>query len=620
MLYRVNHQMKQESPKKSATLVSFMAMEPEPNTSKAASFALSKAAVTKAVPNTSKAASLASTPCLMGVPPPPPDGFIPSFLPPPPPGPPQSPQFQISAGGCIGIKMPPPQPPFLQGPPGIPMPGSGLAVPPPPTMQPPDITAAELVAAVDAAMARVVAGPSHDPHPGLPMLPAPAPLASAGPMEQVEWEAHKSPQGLPYFFCRKTGESRWVKPTGPQDVIVEAAAPKAEPAKASAPSAPAPSMKDRIGEPESWETIGKTGWSRVQTDKGFTYFYHKKQKKTSWTCPPEIERDVAELDGCLGALDEAEAETKEESDTKEEPEQPEHLADEVPKEDAQDEVPQKPSRAERAEKRAQQVEEEQKIAKEKEKLRNFKQLLLEKGVKAFDKYEKWLPKLVHDPRFCAVTGQKERKLLFEMLAKRIDSEKRKTQAVSKLKGREAFKELVAKADEMELLHGRTVDRALSAMERRFGDDERWDSVPEPERQRIVSEAVEEATKRVEKQKDEARATFRALVQQTLAAWRKDGQVDVPAFSKARRHFESDASWSKLSSSDREGIYNRVVRELDEARRKQRAKQRQIQLEVEEARKKRKLTETEEKVFSVLAERVKNPFSLTWEEALFFLGV
>ena len=58
MLYRVNHQMKQESPKKSATLVSFMAMEPEPNTSKAASFALSKAAVTKAVPKHLKGSEL----------------------------------------------------------------------------------------------------------------------------------------------------------------------------------------------------------------------------------------------------------------------------------------------------------------------------------------------------------------------------------------------------------------------------------------------------------------------------------------------------------------------------------------------------------------------------------
>lgn len=508
---------------------------------------------------------------------------------------------------------------------------SPLGPPPPgPPMAPPpmDITAAELVAAVDAAMARVVAGSVppglgpgsepgllpgqlHSPVQGPPPGPPPGPPAS-GPAEKVEWEAHKSQQGMPYFFCRKTGESRWVKPTGPQDVIVDAK-PAAKQVQAAPKAAPAASIKDRIGEPESWETIGKTGWSRVQTDKGFTYFYHKKQKKTSWTCPPEIEKDVAELDGCLGAVEEVE-ESNEESNAKEDREDPERMADEVPKDDAQTEVT-KPSKAERAEKRAQQVEEEQKLAKEKEKLRNFKQLLLEKGVKAFDKYEKWLPKLVHDPRFCAITGQKERKLLFDMLAKRIDSEKRKTQAVHKLKGREAFRELLTKADEMELLHGRSVERALSAMERRFGDDERWDAVAEAERERMVAEAVEEATKRVEKEKDEARAAFRALVLRTLSSLKKDGKDDAPSFSHVRRHFEGDPCWPKLGSTEREGMYNRIVRELEESRRKQRAKQRQIQLEVEEARKKRRLTESEERVFSVLAERVKNPFSLTWEEAL-----
>ena len=610
------------------------AMDPEPNTSKAASLVHSKASVVKAVPvNTSKAASLAFAK----------DGFpIPPVLGPcpmpqvPPPPLTQPPQFEITAGGCIGTKMPPTQPGqlFLPGappPPPMLLPGgptlSPLGPPPPgPPMAPPpmDITAAELVAAVDAAMARVVAGgvpPGLGPgsEPGLlpgqlhsPVQgPPPGPPAS-GPAEKVEWEAHKSQQGMPYFFCRKTGESRWVKPTGPQDVIVDAK-PAAKQVQAAPKAAPAASIKDRIGEPDSWETIGKTGWSRVQTDKGFTYFYHKKQKKTSWTCPPEIEKDVAELDGCLGAVEEVE-ESNEESNAKEDREDPERMADEVPKDDAQTEVT-KPSKAERAEKRAQQVEEEQKLAKEKEKLRNFKQLLLEKGVKAFDKYEKWLPKLVHDPRFCAITGQKERKLLFDMLAKRIDSEKRKTQAVHKLKGREAFRELLTKADEMELLHGRSVERALSAMERRFGDDERWDAVAEAERERMVAEAVEEATKRVEKEKDEARAAFRALVLRTLSSLKKDGKDDAPSFSHVRRHFEGDPCWPKLGSTEREGMYSRIVRELEESRRKQRAKQRQIQLEVEEARKKRRLTESEERVFSVLAERVKNPFSLTWEEAL-----
>ena len=132
---------------------------------------------------------------------------------------------------------------------------------------------------------------------------------------------------------------------------------------------------------------------------------------------------------------------------------------------------------------------------------------------------------------------------------------------------------------------------------------------------MVAEAVEEATKRVEKEKDEARAAFRALVLRTLSSLKKDGKDDAPSFSHVRRHFEGDPCWPKLGSTEREGMYSRIVRELEESRRKQRAKQRQIQLEVEEARKKRRLTESEERVFSVLAERVKNPFSLTWEEAL-----
>lgn len=136
---------------------------------------------------------------------------------------------------------------------------------------------------------------------------------------------------------------------------------------------------------------------------------------------------------------------------------------------------------------------------------------------------------------------------------------------------------------------------------------------------MVAEAVEEATKRVEKEKDEARAAFRALVLRTLSSLKKDGKDDAPSFSHVRRHFEGDPCWPKLGSTEREGMYSRIVRELEESRRKQRAKQRQIQLEVEEARKKRRLTESEERVFSVLAERVKNPFSLTWEEAKEELG-
>ena len=503
-------------------------------------------------------------------------------------------QFEVVPGGLIGVKMPPPAGPPLMPPammstslPVLP-PGMGLAPPvgPPPAimLQPPPQPPAGLLAAVDAAVVRA----------GAPI----STLTAA----RVEWQAHKSSEGLPYFFCKKTGESRWVRPSGPGDVIVEAT-PKPE------PELKATSVKDKLGEPESWESIGKTGWTRVQTDKGYTYFYHKKQKKTSWTCPPEIAKEVAELDGSLGAVD---GEESKEQDGEQEGKEGTAGAGEKPDEPAAGEDEAKPTRAERAEKRAQQVEEEQKAAKEKEKLRNFKQLLVEKGVRAFDKYEKWVPKLMHDPRFTAVSGLKERRILFEMLAKRIDTEKRKTQAVCKSRGREAFKELLEKAEELDLLAGRTVEKALASMERRFGDEAQWDAVPERDRERMVSEAVAEATKRAEKQKEEARSKFRALVLEGLKGLKED--EEPPPFSKARRRLEEDPSWSQLASTERENLYNRVAGELKDAKRKQNAKRREVQQELEEARKKRKLSEAEEKIFSVLSERMKNPFSMTWEEA------
>ena len=222
--------------------------------------------------------------------------------------------------------------------------------------------------------------------------------------------------------------------------------------------------------------------------------------------------------------------------------------------------------------------------------------------------------------------------------------------------------------ELELLT-QTAEKAHQAMDRRFGDDTRWDAVTDTERQRLVAEAVEEVRRETERQRDEAKVQFRALVQRSLELWRKEMKAekkeekreekrdekrderreerrddrrdredrreerredrrderreekreDAPPFSKMRERLEEDPSWSKLSSTERENIYYRVVRELDEARRKQVAKQRGIQMEAEEARKKRKLSEVEEKVFSVLAERCKNPFSLTWDEAKDELG-
>ena len=74
--------------------------------------------------------------------------------------------------------------------------------------------------------------------------------------------------------------------------------------------------------------------------------------------------------------------------------------------------------------------------------------------------------------------------------------------------------------------GRTAEKALLAMERHCGGDERWDAVEEKEKLRMISEALEEATRKAEKAKEEARIAFR---QQVLSALK--GRDSFPPFSK-----------------------------------------------------------------------------------------
>ena len=67
------------------------------------------------------------------------------------------------------------------------------------------------------------------------------------------WEENKSPTGVPYYFCKRTGESRWARPEGPNNLVVASSAPQH-------PN----DIKKKLGEIESWETIGKSGWLRVE--------------------------------------------------------------------------------------------------------------------------------------------------------------------------------------------------------------------------------------------------------------------------------------------------------------------------------------------------------------------
>mmetsp|Transcript_55153 Transcript_55153/g.158597 ORF Transcript_55153/g.158597 Transcript_55153/m.158597 type:complete len:811 (+) Transcript_55153:84-2516(+) len=457
---------------------------------------------------------------------------------------------------------------------------------------------------------------------GLPL----AGVAGAPQAASVVWEANMSPQGVPYYYCKATGESRWVRPCGPQDVVLDGATavpgPPGPPAKASAAAIAAAAearggpeaVKAALGEPESWESIGKTGWKRVETDKGFTYFFHKKKKVTSWECPKEIANEVAELDGVLGFTgDSAPAGDAGGGGNEEKKKAEESKADAEVAGDAAAEAAPAPekrlSKAERAKISEREKEEEQKLSKEKQRLLNFKQLLIEKGVRSFDKYEKWLPKLVHDARFTAISNQAERKAVFAAYAKRIDADRQKEQAEKKRTGRDGFKELLQKAEEAGVLDGRIGPEAIRALERKYGEDPRWLGVKENEREKMISELVEDLAKKKKDEQDKARIGFQKLVLEKLRGKDKD----PPPFHKMEKVLRQDPRWAPVDcTSSRERIYGQVLRELEAARREKTRKQKRDLDEVDQIRKKRKLTQAEEALMNLFAERIKAPYATTWE--------
>mmetsp|Transcript_41201 Transcript_41201/g.132656 ORF Transcript_41201/g.132656 Transcript_41201/m.132656 type:complete len:868 (+) Transcript_41201:82-2685(+) len=467
---------------------------------------------------------------------------------------------------------------------------------------------------------------------GLPGLLL-AGVAGAPQAASVVWEANMSPQGVPYYYCKATGESRWVRPCGPQDVVLDGATavpgPPGPPAKASAAAIAAAAearggpeaLKAALGEPESWESIGKTGWKRVETDKGFTYFFQKKKKITSWECPKEIANEVAELDGVLGFTgDSALAGDAGGGVNEEKKKTEESKADGEAAGDAAAEAAPAPekrlSKAERAKISEREKEEEQKLSKEKQRLLNFKQLLIEKGVRSFDKYEKWLPKLVHDARFTAISNQAERKAVFAAYAKRIDADRQKEQAEKKRTGRDGFKELLQKAEEAGVLDGRIGPEAIRALERKYGEDPRWLGVKENEREKMISELAEDLAKKKKDEQDKARIGFQKLVLEKLRGKDKD----PPPFHKMENVLRQDPRWAPVDcTSSRERIYGRVLRELEAARREKTRKQKRDLDEVDQIRKKNKLTQAEEALMNLFAERIKAPYATTWEVVVEALG-
>ncbi|KAH7421006.1 hypothetical protein KP509_13G036100 [Ceratopteris richardii] len=236
------------------------------------------------------------------------------------------------------------------------------------------------------------------------------------------WTAHRTLEGNVYYYNSVTGESTYEKPAGFHGEVDKVAAQPT---------------------PVSWESVGETGWVLVTTNDAKKYYFHKDTKATSWQVPAEVveyrkkQIEEASLKISVGgehvkpnsdkstvsfsltapnvgnttqkpaasaasssALDLIKKKLQDsgliasENIGSTDGNAGKTLISEGGKEKAKDNHAEKSS----SESSSDSDDDEQGPTKE-ERILQFKEMLKEKGIAPFSKWEKELPKIIFDPRF-----------------------------------------------------------------------------------------------------------------------------------------------------------------------------------------------------------------------------
>ncbi|KAI0321822.1 hypothetical protein OF83DRAFT_1097403 [Amylostereum chailletii] len=110
-------------------------------------------------------------------------------------------------------------------------------------------------------------------------MDAPAHNSTLPPPLPLGWTEHLGPQGQPYYYNSQTQQSTYVRPL---PTFAAPPQPQATPAK-----------KEK---PVSKTAIPGTGWMRVTTTQGNTFYTHKAKKLSVWVVPDEIKEAVAAVE------------------------------------------------------------------------------------------------------------------------------------------------------------------------------------------------------------------------------------------------------------------------------------------------------------------------------------
>ncbi|ESQ47904.1 hypothetical protein EUTSA_v10020134mg [Eutrema salsugineum] len=469
------------------------------------------------------------------------------------------------------------------------------------------------------------------------------------------WTAHKSETGIVYYYNSVTGQSTYEKPPGFEG----------EPDKV--PVQPIP---------VSMENLHGTDWALVSTNDGKMYYYNNKTKVSSWQIPAEV-RDLAKKTEemsteSLAPLSSADL-TEKDSDqsTLNAPaisnggrdatslrttNFPGSSTLDLVKKKLHDsglpvssmttseanggkaievtpsgesgngmgKVKDAPEAGDLSDSSSDSEDDDSGPSKE-ECIKQFKEMLKERGIAPFSKWEKELPKIIFDPRFKAIPSHSVRRSLFEQYVKtRAEEERREKRAAHKA-AVEGFKQLLDEAskdiDQHTDYHG---------FKRKWGNDLRFEALERKEREALLKERVLHFKRTAEQKSQEIRTAAASDFKTML---RERGVSINSHWSKVKDSLRNDPRYRSAVHEDREVFFNEYIAEVkaaqrgddhetkardeeDKLRERERElrkrKEREVQ-EVERVRQKIRRKEAVSSYQALLVEKIRDP-EASWTES------
>ncbi|CAM6095871.1 unnamed protein product [Calypogeia fissa] len=457
------------------------------------------------------------------------------------------------------------------------------------------------------------------------------------------WTAHKAADGAVYYYNSIKGESTYEKPPG-----FKGQAEKVT----SQPT------------PVSWERLNGTDWALVTTNDGKKYYYNTKSQATSWQVPPEvlehrktqIEESVAKATADVAApgtmaekstisfslnvpaaatggreagghkvlvtntaLDLIKRKLQDSGTPTSSPAPPGVgptgnsglMADAISNKLESAKIKGNTVDAVSSESSSESDEDDPGPTKE-ERIVQFKEMLKEKGIAPFSKWEKELPKIIFDLRFKAIPSHTERRAIFEHYVRTRADEERKEKRAAQKAAVEGFKQLLDEATKEISFH-----TTYEHFARTWGQDSRFEALDRKDREALLNERVLPLRKaeeeRVRSEHEAAVGGFRAML-----AEKTDINITT-RWSKVREGFRSDPRYIIVKREEREGLFSAYIAELlsaeQEAERAAKAKRDEEEKLKEREREMRKRKEREELEMDRVRVKARRKDAVTAYQAL-----